>query len=272
MPTSSNRYTFSGKERNEITIDDGVTTPLHDFGARFYDPDGVTWLQQDPLMHKYYPIGQYVYCAGNPIRFSDKKGESIKDAVVGYAVGFVTNVVPGTTSLRESYTPTDAGDYNNALQTSDAIAGLTGTALSDAGDGLIATGTGVAATAATVTVATAGASGEVTVPLTAAGKTAALAGLGMKAVGVALMGNSGKNAAKGYEYGNSQPKKTNPKKEARERGKEKRANQPASEDYAKYKAKRLEGKSGKDARREAHDAKDTGGRDRTKSELDEDYR
>ena len=269
MPTSDNRYTFSGKE-----LQQAGTSSAHyaDFGARFYDSDGVMFLQQDPLLEKYVSIGQYNYCAGNPIRFSDKKGESIKDAVVGYAVGFVTNVVPGTTSLRESYTPTDAGDYNNALQTSDAIAGLTGTALSDAGDGLIATGTGVAATAATVTVATAGASGEVTVPLTAAGKTAALAGLGMKAVGVALMGNSGKNAAKGYEYGNSQPKKTNPKKEARERGKEKRANQPASEDYAKYKAKRLEGKSGKDARREAHDAKDTGGRDRTKSELDEDYR
>ena len=77
MPASGNKYTFSGKERNDITIDDGVTTPLHDFGARFYDPDGVTWMQQDPLMHKYYPIGQYVYCAGNPVNRIDPDGKIV---------------------------------------------------------------------------------------------------------------------------------------------------------------------------------------------------
>ena len=64
MPISENRYTFSGKEQVDVAIEDGITTPIHDFGARYYDSDGVLFFQQDPLMEKYYSIGQYNYCAG----------------------------------------------------------------------------------------------------------------------------------------------------------------------------------------------------------------
>ncbi|RFC46917.1 MAG: hypothetical protein DVB22_003247 [Verrucomicrobia bacterium] len=46
--------------------------------------------------------------------------------------------------------------------------------------------------------------------------------------------------------------------------------EPASEDYAKWKAKELEKAEGKDARRAAHDKK-RDGIDRTKRQLDEDY-
>ena len=77
MPTSGNKYTFSGKECNDITINDGVTTPLHDFGARFYDPDTGIFLQQDPMAEKYYPVGQNVYCMGNPITFFDADGQKV---------------------------------------------------------------------------------------------------------------------------------------------------------------------------------------------------
>ena len=65
--------------------------------------------------------------------------------------------------------------------------------------------------------------------------------------------------------------KTNPKKEARENAKEKREQQPAPEKYAKDKAKDLEKREGKDARRDAHDKKEKGGGDRTKKQLDDDY-
>lgn len=71
MPTSSNRYMFSGKERQDIESDDCVTTPLYDFGARFYDPDSGMWLQQDPLMQFHSP---YTYCGNNPIRWRDPFG------------------------------------------------------------------------------------------------------------------------------------------------------------------------------------------------------
>jgi hypothetical protein len=66
-------------------------------------------------------------------------------------------------------------------------------------------------------------------------------------------------------------KSVNPKKVAREAGAEKRAKQPASENYAKDKAKKLEKTKGKAARREAHDKKEKGAGDRTKKQLDEDY-
>ena len=116
MPTSSNRYTFSGKERNEITIDDGVTTPLHDFGARFYDPDGVTFLQQDPLMHKYYHIGQYVYCAGNPVRFLDLDGRKLYFAP-GVSESFKQKFAENIQYMNESGT---AGDLAK-LHSSDNV-------------------------------------------------------------------------------------------------------------------------------------------------------
>jgi len=198
MPTSDNRYTFSGKE-----IQQTYSSSAHylDFSARFYDPEGVTFLQQDPLLEKYFRIGAYNYCAGNPIRFSDKKGQSIKDAAVGYAIGFVTNIIPGTTGLRDSYTPTDPVDYNNALQASDILAGITGNKLSESGEGLMATGMAVGSLAAGTTMATAGASAEVTVPLATIGEGVALTGLGMKALGITLMGNAANNASQGYNRG-----------------------------------------------------------------------
>ncbi len=72
LPTSGNRYTFSGKEQQRAGL---ASTKLLDFGARLYDPDGVTFLQQDPLMEKYSSIGQYAYCLGNPVKFTDENGE-----------------------------------------------------------------------------------------------------------------------------------------------------------------------------------------------------
>ena len=54
MPTSGNRYTFSGKEQVDVAIEDGITTPIHDFGARYYDSDGVLFFQQDRFTEKYY--------------------------------------------------------------------------------------------------------------------------------------------------------------------------------------------------------------------------
>uniref|UniRef100_UPI0026138DEE hypothetical protein n=1 Tax=uncultured Dysgonomonas sp. TaxID=206096 RepID=UPI0026138DEE len=67
-------------------------------------------------------------------------------------------------------------------------------------------------------------------------------------------------------------KKINPKREAREAAKEKRDSQPASEKYAKDKAKAKGKAEGADARRKAHDEKDKGAPDRTKKQIDEDYK
>jgi len=47
--------------------------------------------------------------------------------------------------------------------------------------------------------------------------------------------------------------------------------EPASEGYAKWKARELEKSKGKDARRKSHDKKRKGEGDRSKKRLDEDY-
>ena len=79
MPTSDNRYRFSGKERSNIRLENDYSSilPVYDFGARSYYPEGVFFLQQDPLMEKYYSIGQYNYCAGNPVRLIDPNGKDV---------------------------------------------------------------------------------------------------------------------------------------------------------------------------------------------------
>ena len=71
MPTSDNRYTFSGKEKQHLRFQE---IDYADFGARFYDADTGIFLQQDPSAEDYYHIGQHVYCAGNPVSRIDPNG------------------------------------------------------------------------------------------------------------------------------------------------------------------------------------------------------
>ncbi|MBR5703349.1 MAG: RHS repeat-associated core domain-containing protein, partial [Bacteroidales bacterium] len=72
FPTlSSNRYGFSGKERQNIST--GLA-PYLDFGARFYDPVIGRWLQQDPMADKYTSFTQYNYCGNDPVNFVDPYG------------------------------------------------------------------------------------------------------------------------------------------------------------------------------------------------------
>lgn len=86
FPTlTSNRYGFSGKERQNIS---SSLDPYIDFGARFYDPLTARWLQQDPMADKYTSLTQYNYCGNNPVNFVDPDGldwyEKNMDGVVDY--------------------------------------------------------------------------------------------------------------------------------------------------------------------------------------------
>ena len=71
MPTSDNRYTFSGKEEQLAG-----TSSAHylDFSARFYDPEGVIFIQQDPLQDDSPILSAYTYCGNNPITIIDPDG------------------------------------------------------------------------------------------------------------------------------------------------------------------------------------------------------
>ena len=72
QPISDNRDRFNGKEDQAF-----VGLPFSDYGTRMYDSERMRWLTQDPLMEKYYSIGQYNYCAGNPINRIDYNGNLI---------------------------------------------------------------------------------------------------------------------------------------------------------------------------------------------------
>ena len=198
MPTSDNRYTFSGKE-----IQQTYSSSAHylDFSARFYDPEGVTFLQQDPLLEKYFRIGAYNYCAGNPIRFSDKKGQSIKDAVAGFMAGISSNV-SGNSALRDSYTPANSGHYNTGLAAADATSFVAGGAAVIAGAVAVIGGGTVAGGG---TVFSGGTAAAAAIPAGAAISDAGIFAIGM---GVTMMSNANKNASQGYNRGKG-PKANN---------------------------------------------------------------
>ena len=64
MPTSDNRYTFSGKEQQHLR---GQVVNYADFEARFYDSETGIFLQQDPLSEYSFQVSPYAYCGNNPI-------------------------------------------------------------------------------------------------------------------------------------------------------------------------------------------------------------
>lgn len=74
------------------------------------------------------------------------------------------------------------------------------------------------------------------------------------------------------EHGAPRPKKKDRQQEEKQRAKQAKfgdRDEPASEEYMKWRATQVEKARGKDARRGVHDAK-VGRADRTKSEIDED--
>jgi RHS repeat-associated protein len=70
----SERFTFTGKERDE-------ETGYGYFGARYMDHELMTmWLSVDPMSDKYPSISPYAYCAWNPVKLVDPDG---KDTING---------------------------------------------------------------------------------------------------------------------------------------------------------------------------------------------
>lgn len=163
-------------------------------------PD-VTSMSIDPHCEKYYSVSPYVYALNNPVRFVDPDGRDVKDKVVGFGVGLLTNIIPGTGGLRDRYSPTDPSDYNNALRNVDNAAIVMGGGMIDAGGGGMATGGTIAATGLTVTVASGGTAAIAGVPVVVVGETLAGAGALTAGTGMVLMANGNKNQSEGYDRG-----------------------------------------------------------------------
>ena len=104
---------FNGKEKD-------YESGFHYYGTRYYWGELLTgWLSVDPMANKYPQISSYNYCIWNPIRIIDPDGRDGWDKIAGICIGFVTNVVPGTSRLRDIYSPTNMADYNSSLRAAD---------------------------------------------------------------------------------------------------------------------------------------------------------
>ena len=91
----SERFTFTGKERDE-------ETGYGYFGARYMDHELMTlWLSVDPLADKYPSISPYVYCAWNPVKLVDLDGRKIDSASVTQEIKDLIN--PLHTSYNEEF-------------------------------------------------------------------------------------------------------------------------------------------------------------------------
>ena len=205
LTDQTNRFRYNSKEEQSSLYPESVRNAVSyiDYGARQYDPVLGRWFAPDPLSDKYYGISPYAFCGNNPIRYEDVDGEDWVDKVVGYAIGIATNLIPGTGTMRDAYSPNSSSDYNSTLQTTDDAASALGTALVVGGTGGMAIGGTVAAAGVGVTVSTAGVGAIVGAPAVAVGAEVASVSAATTVTGGIMVMNSSKNKSDGYERGKS---------------------------------------------------------------------
>lgn len=189
-------FKYSGKE-----LDQTYGLDLYDFHSRQYAPLLPGFNGQDKHAEKYYWLSPYAYCAGNPVNCIDPDGKDILDCVVGFAVGVGTDIIPGSGYLRDSYSPSDASDYNSGLQAADNVVATAGSCI--AGDGLAKIGVGLLAAELGVaaTAVTGGAGSELSVPVVAGGAAIIVEGALETAAGAIVMVNANENQSQGYDRG-----------------------------------------------------------------------
>jgi RHS repeat-associated protein len=89
LMTSTNRYLFSGKEKQ-------TTAEINymDFGSRMYDDFLGRWFTHDPQSYRRPWESPYGYCGGNPVSRIDENGEFwhlIVGAIIGGVINWATN-------------------------------------------------------------------------------------------------------------------------------------------------------------------------------------
>lgn len=197
-------FSFNGMEKDDESKGEGNSyTTLH----RIYDSRLGIWLSTDPEEVDYTEISPYASMDNNPIKNTDPDGDDWIDALVGYGIGAVTNIVPNSTHLRNTYIPKDADDYNASLRATDNIAIVGGIAGVASGGNMMAGGGGLAAGGGLVALSVVGAP---------AGAAMATVGGGTASTGAAVALGSGlvltngvNNRNAGYNYGKPKQKTSN---------------------------------------------------------------
>lgn len=185
-----------------MNIKRGTIVKLLDRDSLTVEPEvSSRWISPDPLSSEYANYSPYCYVGNNPIKRIDPDGQDWWDVVAGAAIGVATNIVPGSTGLRNMFVPTDAEDYNATLKAVDNTAAVAGAGAMILGADEMAAGGAVAVGG--LAVSTTGAGAVVGLPAAAAGGAVALKGAIVTGAGAVLMGNAAANQKAGYNYGNS---------------------------------------------------------------------
>ena len=188
------RYKYNGKELDRMHGLDWM-----DYGARWMN--GLTFTTPDPKAWDYTDVSPYAYCHNNPVNRIDPDGMDDEDKIVGYVVGTITNVIPFSGFMRDSYTPNDSEDYNDALHTTDKVASGLGKGMVAAGGTSSAIGGTLMGGGMTATVTSGGTAFVASVPATAIGGTLMKVGAILGLTGATMNANSNSNKSAGYERG-----------------------------------------------------------------------
>ncbi|MDH6310480.1 RHS repeat-associated protein [Dysgonomonas sp. PFB1-18] len=187
-------YKYNGKE-----LDRKHGLNMYDYSARHYDPALGRFSTVDPLAEKYYSWSPYNYVGNNPIRRVDPDGKDWIDKLMGVTIGVVTNNLPGSTGLRNVYTPTDASEYNRTLRAVDNVAVIVGAATIVAGTFNMSAGSGTAGAGGII--AASGVGSPVGGLVAGAGGVVVAGGAAEVIGGAVLLGNAYLNKQAGYDYG-----------------------------------------------------------------------
>jgi RHS repeat-associated protein len=201
-------YLYNGKELQHNEFGDGNGLELEDYGARLYDPQIGRWTTPDDYAEITLSESPYCYVGNMPVSRIDPDGNTGMDIVAGVLIGAATNLFPGTTSLREKYSPSNPEQYNSTLRTVDNTVATAGAAAVILGSSEMAAGGTMAVAGGTLSATGVGAIPGI--PLATGGGAIALKGAVTAGAGAYLSMTSTANKNAGYEYGKKESGSSNP--------------------------------------------------------------